>query len=108
MSAVQPSAVTADDVVVEGCDVCIVGAGVAGLNALFLARSQASVSLDGQPIDHRLPHRVLLREAVQQNDDRAIGRPGIDYVEHELAAAKLFHRLTISARTPLVTLVGDD
>ena len=51
MSAVQPSAVTADDVVVEDCDVCIVGAGVAGLNALFVAgqylsRDQKVVLID--------------------------------------------------------------
>jgi len=37
MSAVQPSAVTARNVRVERCDVCIVGAGLAGLNALFVA-----------------------------------------------------------------------
>jgi hypothetical protein len=37
MSANQPSAVTGRDVRVERCDVCIVGAGLAGLNALFVA-----------------------------------------------------------------------
>jgi hypothetical protein len=37
MSTVQPSAVTARGVAVESCDVCIVGAGLAGLNALFVA-----------------------------------------------------------------------
>jgi Pyridine nucleotide-disulphide oxidoreductase len=37
MSAFQPSVVTPRDVAVESCDVCIVGAGVAGLNALFVA-----------------------------------------------------------------------
>src|SRR5271163_3191497 len=37
MTGPQPSAVTLRDVAVEGCDVCIVGAGLAGLNALFVA-----------------------------------------------------------------------
>ena len=37
MSAVQPSAVTSPDVAVESCDVCIVGAGLAGINAIFAA-----------------------------------------------------------------------
>ncbi|MDT5130292.1 MAG: hypothetical protein QOH54_5936, partial [Mycobacterium sp.] len=37
MSTAQPSAVTARGVAVESCDVCIVGAGLAGLNALFVA-----------------------------------------------------------------------
>ncbi|MBV8347684.1 MAG: FAD-dependent oxidoreductase, partial [Mycolicibacterium sp.] len=37
MSALQPSGVAARDVAVESCDVCIVGAGLAGLNALFVA-----------------------------------------------------------------------
>jgi hypothetical protein len=36
MTTVQPPDVTAD-VTVESCEVCIVGAGVAGLNALFVA-----------------------------------------------------------------------
>jgi cation diffusion facilitator CzcD-associated flavoprotein CzcO len=37
MSAFQPSTDTARDIAVETCDVCIAGAGVAGLNALFVA-----------------------------------------------------------------------
>jgi NAD(P)-binding Rossmann-like domain/L-lysine 6-monooxygenase (NADPH-requiring) len=37
MSAFQPSAVTTRGVAVESCDVCIVGAGIAGLNALYVA-----------------------------------------------------------------------
>ena len=37
MSGFQPSPVTARDVAVQNCDVCIVGAGIAGLNALFVA-----------------------------------------------------------------------
>src|SRR5258705_9477760 len=37
MSALQPSTATARDVALESCDVCIVGAGLAGLNALFVA-----------------------------------------------------------------------
>ncbi len=37
MTGPQPSAVTPRDVAVESCDVCIVGAGLAGLNALFVA-----------------------------------------------------------------------
>ena len=37
MSAFQHSAVTPRDVAVENCDVCIVGAGLGGLNALFVA-----------------------------------------------------------------------
>ena len=37
MSACQPSAVITEDTAVERCDVCIVGAGIAGLNALFVA-----------------------------------------------------------------------
>ena len=42
MTAVQPSPVTSTDVAVESCDVCIVGAGVAGLNALFVASQYLS------------------------------------------------------------------
>jgi len=37
MSALQPSAAKEPDVATERCDVCIVGAGIAGLNALFVA-----------------------------------------------------------------------
>ncbi|MGH3643121.1 MAG: FAD-dependent oxidoreductase, partial [Mycobacterium sp.] len=37
MSAFQTSSVTAPDGTVQRCDVCIVGAGIAGLNALFVA-----------------------------------------------------------------------
>ena len=37
MTGPQPFAVTPRDVAVESCDVCIVGAGLAGLNALFVA-----------------------------------------------------------------------
>jgi Pyridine nucleotide-disulphide oxidoreductase len=37
MPEVKPSAVTTRDVAVERCDVCVVGAGLAGLNALFVA-----------------------------------------------------------------------
>jgi thioredoxin reductase len=37
MSSFQPSDVTAQDVAVDRCDLCIVGAGLAGLNALFVA-----------------------------------------------------------------------
>jgi hypothetical protein len=39
---------------------------------------------------------VLFGEAVQENDHRPVGRPGIDDVEHELTAAELFHRLSVS------------
>ena len=42
MTGDQPSAVTPPDVAVESCDVCIVGAGVAGLNALFVASQYLS------------------------------------------------------------------
>ncbi len=42
MTTVQPSPVTPTDVAVESCDVCIVGAGVAGLNALFVASEYLS------------------------------------------------------------------
>src|SRR6266404_2317806 len=42
MSAVQPSAATAGSDAVDTCDVCIVGAGVAGLNALFVASQYLS------------------------------------------------------------------
>ena len=42
MSTFQPSAVTPRDVAVESCEVCIVGAGVAGLNALFVASQYLS------------------------------------------------------------------
>jgi hypothetical protein len=42
MSAVQPAAATARSVAVDTCDVCIVGAGVAGLNALFVASQYLS------------------------------------------------------------------
>jgi Pyridine nucleotide-disulphide oxidoreductase len=42
MSAFQPSTDTARDVAVERCDVCIVGAGIAGLNALFVASQYLS------------------------------------------------------------------
>ena len=37
MSGPQPSVVTPPSVAVDSCEVCIVGAGVAGLNALFVA-----------------------------------------------------------------------
>jgi thioredoxin reductase len=51
MSAFRPSAVTARDGAVESCDVCIVGAGIAGLNALFaasryLSRDQKVILID--------------------------------------------------------------
>jgi hypothetical protein len=42
MSAVQLSAGTERDVAVERCEVCIVGAGLAGLNALFVASQYLS------------------------------------------------------------------
>jgi cation diffusion facilitator CzcD-associated flavoprotein CzcO len=42
MSAIQPSAATARNDAVDACDVCIVGAGVAGLNALFVASQYLS------------------------------------------------------------------
>jgi hypothetical protein len=45
---------------------------------------------------------------MKKHDDRPIGRPGVDHVEHEVAAAELFHRLTISRVDPLVTLGGDE
>jgi len=37
MPGLQPSGVTPPDVAAQSCDVCIVGAGLAGLNALFVA-----------------------------------------------------------------------
>lgn len=51
MPEVQPSTVTTRDIAVESCDVCIVGAGVAGLNALYvasryLARDQRVILVD--------------------------------------------------------------
>ncbi len=51
MSTFQPSAARERDVTVERCEVCIVGAGVAGLNALFvasgyLARDQKVILVD--------------------------------------------------------------
>ena len=61
-----------------------------------------------------LPHRVLLREAMQQNDHRPVRRSGVNDVEHELAATELIHRPTVSrgcapgSRSPIVTLIGDD
>ncbi|OBA96385.1 potassium transporter [Mycobacteriaceae bacterium 1482268.1] len=53
MTTGQPPAVT-PDVAVESCDVCIVGAGVAGLNALFvasqyLASDQKVILVDRRP-----------------------------------------------------------
>ena len=42
MSGVQASAATTGDAGVERCDVCIVGAGIAGLNALFAASQYLS------------------------------------------------------------------
>ena len=42
MSAAQPSADTEGGVEVERCEVCIVGAGIAGLNALFVASQYLS------------------------------------------------------------------
>ena len=54
MSVDQSSAFTPADVAVESCDVCIVGAGVAGLNALFVAseylsRDQKVILIDRRP-----------------------------------------------------------
>ena len=51
MSVFQRSAVTTRDGAVESCDVCIVGAGIAGLNALFaasryLSRDQKVILID--------------------------------------------------------------
>ena len=51
MSTFQPSAAPERDVAVERCEVCIVGAGIAGLNALFaasryLSRDQKIVLVD--------------------------------------------------------------
>jgi Pyridine nucleotide-disulphide oxidoreductase len=51
MSTSQPSAAPERDVAVQRCEVCIVGAGVAGLNALFvvsryLARDQKVILVD--------------------------------------------------------------
>jgi hypothetical protein len=37
---------------------------------------------------------------MKKHDDLPIGRPGVDHVEHEVAAAELFHRATISRRHP--------
>jgi cation diffusion facilitator CzcD-associated flavoprotein CzcO len=37
MTVDRPSAVSSTDTAVESCDVCIVGAGIGGLNALFVA-----------------------------------------------------------------------
>ncbi len=53
MTTVQQSDVT-PDVAVERCDVCVVGAGVAGLNALFVAgqylsRDQKMILVDRRP-----------------------------------------------------------
>ncbi len=50
----QPSAAAPPDVGVESCDVCIVGAGIAGLNALFVAsrylsRDQKVILIDRRP-----------------------------------------------------------
>jgi Pyridine nucleotide-disulphide oxidoreductase len=42
MSALQPSFVTERDDPVERCEVCVVGAGIAGLNALFVASQYLS------------------------------------------------------------------
>jgi Pyridine nucleotide-disulphide oxidoreductase len=42
MPGLQPSAVAPRDVAVESCDVCIVGAGIAGLNALYVASKYLS------------------------------------------------------------------
>ena len=49
MSGVQASAATTGDAGVERCDVCILGAGIAGLNALFAA-SQYLISRDQKVI----------------------------------------------------------
>jgi cation diffusion facilitator CzcD-associated flavoprotein CzcO len=54
MTVEQPSAVTPTDVAVESCDVCIVGAGIAGLNALvvasrYLSRDQKVILIDRRP-----------------------------------------------------------
>jgi hypothetical protein len=50
---------------------------------------------------------------MQQNDHLPVGRPGIDYVERELAAMEILHRSTVSARrsgspSRLYTLIRDD
>ncbi len=54
MAALEPSTVTERDAAVETCDLCIVGAGVAGLNALFVAskylsRDQKVILVDERP-----------------------------------------------------------
>jgi hypothetical protein len=45
---------------------------------------------------------------MQENDHRPVGGSGIDYLEDEVAAAELFHRLTVTRRAGLVTLGGDE
>ena len=51
MPGLQPPGATPPDVAMQSCDVCIVGAGLAGLNALFvasryLARDQKVILVD--------------------------------------------------------------
>jgi hypothetical protein len=76
-----------------------------------LKRGQATVSLRSQPRDDRVPHRVLLGEAMQQNNHRPVSRSGVNDVEHELAAAELIHRPTVSrgcaARPPITRRYAD-
>src|ERR1700737_526319 len=56
-----------------------------------LVRGQTPVSLCGQPVDHRVPARVELREPVQQHDDGSVSRTGVDHIESQLAAVVLLH-----------------
>ena len=53
MTVDRPSAATPTDTAVESCDVCIVGAGIAGLNALFVASRYLSSDQKVILIDRR-------------------------------------------------------
>jgi hypothetical protein len=52
--------------------------------------------MGAEPMSDCLPHRVLVREAVQQDDDRRLRRSLVDHVEHQLAPMELFHWPTVS------------
>lgn len=68
--------------------------GTGGVAAL--QRGQTAKPRRGQSVDDRPVHGVAFGEAMQEDDDRPVGRPRVGHVEHEVTAAELFHRLTVS------------
>jgi len=72
------------------------GAGTRAIAALV--GRKAAVAPRGESVDDGVPAVVVLREAVQQHDDRHVGRPGVADVEGQPVVGVVIHTSSMSHR----------